>query len=108
MSTQPVPTFPMVAGFEKYYGLTPIELVDKYLEDEPDLKTIDKSFDELSDTRFKSDNQEAVFYCQGIPYLKDFFIEIVKMRKDRDTYTMYQRFSMTDILYLIYEKTRPK
>jgi hypothetical protein len=107
MSTQPIPTFPMVAGYEKYFGLTPLELVDTHLSNSPDLQKMHKSFDIPYETRFKTDEEEANFYCKGIPYLKDFFLELVKMDKDRDTYTMHQRFSITDILFSIYENTSP-
>jgi hypothetical protein len=30
MNTQPVPTFPVVAGLEKYYGMTIDELIEKF------------------------------------------------------------------------------
>lgn len=107
MNTQPVPTFPMVAGFEKYYGLSPIELVDTHLVNEPDIQRLHKSFDEPVETRFNTVEEEANFYCEGIPYLNDFFVELIKIREDRDTYTMYQRFSINNILYSIYENTSP-
>lgn len=107
MSTQPVPTFPMVAGFEKYYGLTPIELVDTHLSNTPNLQKMHSSFDVPFESKFISDDEEARFYCEGIKYLEPFFLELIKIRKDRDNYTMYQRFSITDILMSIYENTSP-
>ena len=107
MNTQPVPTFPMVAGFEKYFGLTPLELVDTYLSNSPDIQKMSKHFEPVVEDFFKSPEHKAEYYSITSPYLKDFFVELVKIEKNPEAYTMYQRLSARDIMYSIYEKTSP-
>jgi hypothetical protein len=104
MSTQPIPTFPMLAGFEDYYGLSPIDVVDRHLEENPDIKNI---FGDVTPTAWASAKDEAEYLTQYIPRMFDFVLELVKIKRDKENTSVFQRLSSNIFSYEIYLKDSP-
>jgi hypothetical protein len=89
MSTQPVPTFPVVAGFEKYAHMTAEEIAKEYTIQNPDVLSLDpdnfKPTNNSDENYAFTDNLDgAVSFFAVDKKFEDIIRELVKLELDED------------------------